>query len=135
MRAYLSALVYNGLDPFTEIDEAFCRVYLNVFPNAIFLGFDKVMNNLKHHHRSGVCSVDLSKQLKKILIFIINDGNLDYSTWQLHSFSSVIPEHANDGMLILWTYHFLSLLSTLFSIHSWFFSMEIITTTSQSWFF
>lgn len=65
MRAYLSALVYNGLDPFTKIDEAVCRVSLNVFPNAIFLGFDKVMNNLKHHRRSGVCLVDLSKQLKK----------------------------------------------------------------------
>lgn len=100
MRAYLTALVYNGLDPFGEIDEPFCRVSLNVFPNAIFLGFDKVMNNLKHQHRCDVCSVDLSKQLK-ILIFIINDGNLDYSTWQLHSFSSVIPEHAKDGMLIL----------------------------------
>lgn len=79
MRAYLTALVYNGLDHFGDIDEPFCRVSLNVFPNAVFLGFVKVVNNLKHHHRSGVCSVDLSKQLK-ILIFIFNDGNLDYST-------------------------------------------------------
>lgn len=54
MRAYLTALVYNGLNPFGEIDDPFCRVSLNVFPNAIFLGFDKVINNLKHQHRRDV---------------------------------------------------------------------------------